>query len=275
MFKSRKKNASIRKKPVVEDKDSGGTSDSSISSADVRTAVMGVKRKRHGIDVGVEYKSNPSKALTQNDDATKVSSLNDLEKKLEVAAVQGDASDSVYRGQKGYKLDAPQHESAYIKKRAGPVRAPTNIRSVTVIDYQPDVCKDYKQTGYCGFGDSCIFLHDRSDYKAGWQIDREWEEVQRKAGGHGNQPVAKESDKAKEKEDDIPFACYICRESYRSPIVTKCNHYFCESCAIQRYHKVTSCAVCGASTNGVFNVAKGLRERLKKMNMQTPIDTKS
>ena len=30
--------------------------------------------------------------------------------------------------------------------------------------------------GYCGFGDSCKFLHDRSDYKHGWQIEREWNE---------------------------------------------------------------------------------------------------
>ncbi len=30
--------------------------------------------------------------------------------------------------------------------------------------------------GYCGFGDSCKFLHDRSDYKHGWQLEREWNE---------------------------------------------------------------------------------------------------
>ncbi len=28
--------------------------------------------------------------------------------------------------------------------------------------------------GYCGFGDSCKFLHDRSDYKYGWQLEQEW-----------------------------------------------------------------------------------------------------
>ena len=39
-------------------------------------------------------------------------------------------------------------------------------------DYQPDICKDYKETGYCGYGDSCKFIHDRGDYKSGWEIDR-------------------------------------------------------------------------------------------------------
>ena len=28
--------------------------------------------------------------------------------------------------------------------------------------------------GFCGFGDSFKFLHDRSDYKHGWQIEKEW-----------------------------------------------------------------------------------------------------
>ena len=42
-------------------------------------------------------------------------------------------------------------------------------------DYAPDICKDYKETGFCGFGDSCKFMHDRSDYKFGWQLEREME----------------------------------------------------------------------------------------------------
>jgi hypothetical protein len=46
------------------------------------------------------------------------------------------------------------------------------------MDYQPDICKDYKETGYCGFGDSCKFMHDRGDYKSGWQLEREWKEEQ-------------------------------------------------------------------------------------------------
>lgn len=55
------------------------------------------------------------------------------------------------------------------------MRAPANIRSTTRWDYAPDICKDYKETGFCGFGDSCKFMHDRSDYKFGWQLEREWQ----------------------------------------------------------------------------------------------------
>ena len=54
----------------------------------------------------------------------------------------------------------------------GPLRANVHIRSSVRFDYQPDVCKDYKETGFCGYGDACKFVHDRSDYKSGWEIER-------------------------------------------------------------------------------------------------------
>ena len=57
----------------------------------------------------------------------------------------------------------------------GPVRAPAFFRATCRFDYQPDVCKDYKDTGFCGFGDSCKFMHDRGNYKTGWQMEKEWE----------------------------------------------------------------------------------------------------
>jgi hypothetical protein len=28
--------------------------------------------------------------------------------------------------------------------------------------------------------DSCKFLHDRGDYKSGWQLEKEWDDKQRK-----------------------------------------------------------------------------------------------
>jgi RING finger protein 113A len=74
--------------------------------------------------------------------------------------------------------------------------------------------------------------------------------------------------------ESIPFACIICKKPYKNPIVTKCGHYFCEACALQRYRKNPSCAACGAGTGGVFNVAKklskllGKKERAKKRKEQ-------
>ncbi|KMS95178.1 hypothetical protein BVRB_011650 [Beta vulgaris subsp. vulgaris] len=36
----------------------------------------------------------------------------------------------------------------------GPLRASVHVRVSAGFDYQPDICKDYKETGYCGYGDS-------------------------------------------------------------------------------------------------------------------------
>ena len=36
--------------------------------------------------------------------------------------------------------------------RKGPLRAPAHLRATVRWDYQPDICKDYKETGMCGFG---------------------------------------------------------------------------------------------------------------------------
>ena len=58
------------------------------------------------------------------------------------------------------------------KMSTGPQRAPANLRATVRWDYAPDICKDFKETGFCGFGDSCKFMHDRSDYKFGWQLER-------------------------------------------------------------------------------------------------------
>ena len=39
--------------------------------------------------------------------------------------------------------------------RKGPFQAPQFLRSTVRWDYQPDICKDYKETGFCGFGGVC------------------------------------------------------------------------------------------------------------------------
>lgn len=83
-----------------------------------------------------------------------------------------------------------------------------------------------------------------------------------------NRSVGADEEQDSEEEDamleGIPFACIICTERYKEPIVTRCGHYFCESCALKRYRKDPSCAACGSGTGGVFNVAKGLKKLLDR-----------
>ena len=135
------------------------------------------------------------------------------------------------------------------------------IRSTVRWDYQPDICKDFKETGFCGFGDSCKFLHDRSDYKHGWQLERDYQ-----AGDYDKvDPNAYEIDSDGE---ELPFSCLMCRESFKNPVVTKCGHYFCEQCALKHFKKSSRCFTCNEQTSGVFNPAKEITRRMKENERQ-------
>lgn len=49
-----------------------------------------------------------------------------------------------------------------------------------------------------------------------------------------------------------------------NPVMTKCNHYFCEKCALERYKKNSKCFVCNTQTYGVFNPAKEIIKKMKE-----------
>lgn len=177
--------------------------------------------------------------------------------------LKGKEDDKIYRGMQNYqqfyeKRDTAQGNASSGMVRKGPIRAPSNLRSTVRWDYQPDICKDYKETGYCGFGDSCKFLHDRSDYKFGWQLEREMVE-----GTYGDDDDDPHKYEIADDSDNLPFKCFICRQSFKDPIVTKCSHYFCEKCALDNYKKSTRCYICNVQTSGVFNPAKEILARMK------------
>ncbi|KAH6604063.1 hypothetical protein Trco_007509 [Trichoderma cornu-damae] len=144
-------------------------------------------------------------------------------------------------------------------KKLGPKRS-ANVRYTTTTDFAADVCKDFKITGYCGFGDGCRFAHDRSNVKQGWQLDREWETITKGRKNMGGTVVAAadrslvEEGNSDENEDSssarIPPKCMLCDDEYKSPVLTKCGHIFCEQCALK---------------SGVFNSASNLvKKSLKK-----------
>ncbi|KAL3787511.1 hypothetical protein ACHAWO_003501 [Cyclotella atomus] len=167
---------------------------------------------------------------------------------------------------------------------AGPIKVSTSIRSTTRFDYQPDICKDYKETGFCGYGDTCIYLHDRGDTKTGWEMEREYEEKKKQMEEEkskeverfmremmdGGGKVNREEDGLNEKEeiedDGIPFACHICRSHFKDPIVTPCHHYFCQGCMSKRVKEVgTGCPVCGKDMHGVLNHPRALVAKKRRL----------
>lgn len=52
--------------------------------------------------------------------------------------------DGLYRGQKAYRSHLKKSQEIPKAMRVGPQRGTSTIRTVTIVDYQPDVCKDYK-----------------------------------------------------------------------------------------------------------------------------------
>jgi hypothetical protein len=159
--------------------------------------------------------------------------------------------DTVYRGishrqQFLIRKDTAKANAASDKNRvAGPVRAAANLRVTCRFDYRPDRCKDYAETGFCGFGDSCIFLHDRSEYKSSWQLDQEWDAAQKaKDLAHSNQDALVKDQNV----SAVPKECSVCRNDLKQPVRTRCSHYFCEACVLKR----KKCPQCNALLLGAF-----------------------
>ncbi|ELR04941.1 RNA-splicing factor [Pseudogymnoascus destructans] len=294
LFKKRtnKNKSNIRKRPATPPP---ANSDSDDYSSSEDEAGHKIKRRKHNTGT-ITASSKPTASTTEITPAAHaasragITSANDATKTTEwfderppsfsskqllgsTRALPA-APDGTYKGL------AAQKQTTFIQRNPdapnrniGPIKAPTNIRTITVTDFAPDVCKDYKTTGFCGFGDNCKYLHAREDYKAGWQLDKEWETVTNGKKNIGGTTVARAGRGMgeEEEEDDedaelegVPFACIICLGGYKHPVVTRCGHYFCEACALGRYRKDPSCAACGSGTGGVFNVAKGLKKLLER-----------
>ena len=66
-------------------------------------------------------------------------------KKDDAAEEDDTPDDGLYHGQKSYKTHIKKNQEIPKSMRTGPVRSNNStIRTVTIVDYQPDVCKDYK-----------------------------------------------------------------------------------------------------------------------------------
>jgi RING finger protein 113A len=119
----------------------------------------------------------------------------------------------------------------------------TRWRKMSVMDQQVPICKDYHDTGYCTYGDSCKFMHIRDDILSSSQLERKIAmDIMKKA-----QLLTKDS------VSEQPEVCGICHNFFVNPVVAICGHKFCGDCAMKRFRSVSSCAVCGLDTGGVFN----------------------
>ncbi|CAD8109035.1 unnamed protein product [Paramecium primaurelia] len=139
-----------------------------------------------------------------------------------------------------------------------PIAMPSNVKFSCTYDFNPMLCKDYHDTGYCTFGDSCIYIHDRGDYKSGWEQEKEYQE-QLKTRRMGKQEKEDLEFKQKLEEYSFPETCSICQQQLNKPVQTKCNHFFCEKCVITQ----KKCPECGKPTDGIFHSGVKIIQELK------------
>lgn len=197
-----------------------------------------------------------------------------LREKVLGAGGEGE-KEGTYKGMTGYtdyRKGFRREQTVGAEKGAGahgPLRANMYARVTTRIDYEPNLCKDYKETGFCSYGDSCKFMHDRGDYKQGWELEKDWEEEQKRKLEEKMRALDEDGAVEEEKAaDDLPFACFSCRLPWpecKDPVVTRCKHYFCEGCALRNNsaRQGGKCAVCGIPTQGIFNVATEIIKKMK------------
>ena len=161
-----------------------------------------------------------------------------------------ETEDGAYRGQNAYRAYVTQDEHRKPVKPKLIGSSTSGIRISSRFDYQMDICKDFKETGYCGFGDSCKFLHDRSEFKNSWELEREWQAKQKDL-----EKTRKEDGSDQAAPIDESTLCGFCKREWKDcetpSCVTTCRHYFCEKCFMA--HSAIHCSVCGKLTHGIFN----------------------
>lgn len=77
-------------------------------------------------------------------------------------------------------------------------------------------------------------MHDRGDYKTGWQLEKEYDDKQRELarereakafigmdGGAVEEEEVEGGGGGSDDDDDLPFACLICRQDFKHPVITK------------------------------------------------------
>lgn len=292
VFRKPKRNKHSRSRPT-EDSEVGTESSAVVrvaKEAKANPLVQGTSRvgraslqeeMAHGSDRRISNYDNKATASSEQDTSHGCDAQAQYEQAHKQWDDNGDISKDgtqVYRGQKAYKQYTSKSEdfTSQVMNGQGPARAPVHYRATSRFDYQPDVCKDFKDTGYCGYGDACKFLHDRSDYKTGWQLEKDWEEQQKKQKNDEALVALGEEEESKKTADDgLPFACLICREPWDKqsrPVVTKCEHYFCELCALKHFQKTWRCFVCAEQTGGIFNAAKNIQEKISMRSVQQEAD---
>ena len=145
----------------------GDSSDSDNNSSD-DNIVVSYKSKRSAMPDGPRDQGATAELIIDTEKDRDSIAL--FKKSQEInEELSGKADDKKYRGLNNYtqffkKRDTAQGNAGSGTNSVGPMRASGNIRSTVRWDYQPDICKDYKETGFCGFGGDNFELQTETSF---------------------------------------------------------------------------------------------------------------
>ena len=168
LFKKRAAGAesNMRKKKITPPSED---EDNSYDSASDNEAGQGIKRRKKGAGIISASSANNVNKSTTNiklsastlaaDRSAAITSSNDAIKQLNWFDEQDEKSwpgktgaatpNRTYKDLANQTSFIQKNSNAPTPKSIGPQKAPTNVRITTLTDYAPDVCKDWRQTGYC------------------------------------------------------------------------------------------------------------------------------
>lgn len=194
--------------------------------------------------------------VTFSNDSDPEDSRDKLRKNIEISKKikTGELPENVYRGMNSYPIYAEKSDANITASKytgsIGQIKQSSHIKVSCRFDYAYGICKDWKEKGFCGFGDNCIFIHDRSDYKTGWELEKEWRDENRRLQRGVQEQEENYEIQSEESQDD---KCGICGDEPEEPVVTECGHMFCYRCALEKYAKSSKCFVCNKDNKGIFN----------------------
>mmetsp|Transcript_7162 Transcript_7162/g.22920 ORF Transcript_7162/g.22920 Transcript_7162/m.22920 type:complete len:189 (-) Transcript_7162:51-617(-) len=139
------------------------------------------------------------------------------------------------------KTNSTSSGVATIARTTSPV--PTHSSSPSFVYSDKVYCKDWNETGYCGYGDNCRFLHERFAGEGGapvWAHEHDARRAKRKE-------VARPSRVPTSVEGCV--ACGAERPVFPTTF-DRCSCVYCEDCAMPRCHK--ACLRCGVVNKGVM-----------------------
>lgn len=116
-------------------------------SSSLRDALDSGAPQRDGPDVkwtAAGSHSNTAMEIIAGDEVAELLAKRRKKEREEAGLDDQDPDDGQYHGQAAYKHHIKKDAEISKAKRVGPQRSTNTIRTVTIIDYQPDVCKDYK-----------------------------------------------------------------------------------------------------------------------------------